>query len=427
MADERGCRTTRDARITGTMSLPRTAPLLDATERRARIAIRHRLAPSARATTPEDAADTLVGLHGTDPTSVYLQARARVDNLTFGQLEDALYERRTLLKILGMRRTMFVVTHSVAATVDAATTRAIGARERRRLIEMLRQAGIGGADPEAWLNAVEAETVAVLDELGEATAADLTKRVLGLREQITFGAGKRWQGQVGVSTRLLFLLSCEGRLIRGRPKGTWVSSLYRWAPMDRWIPGGLPPVPKEDAQRDLVRRWLRSFGPGTEGDLAWWTGLTLGEVRRAIATLGADIGGGVPAIDVRLDDGAVGLALADDLERTPDPRPWIALVPALDATTMGWTDRRFFLGDHGPRLFDRNGNAGPMVLVDGRVVGGWAQRADGHVVTSLFENPGAEPTRAIDAEAAAIEAWLGRSRVIPRFRTPLEVELATRT
>ena len=400
-------------------------PHLDATERRARIATRHRLASSARAATPEDAADAVVGLHGTDPTSVYLQARARIHDLTFGHLEDALYERRTLLKILGMRRTMFVVTQPVAATVDAAATRAIGARERKRLIEMLRTAGIGGADPEAWLDAVEAETVAVLAELGEATASDLTKRVPGLREQIPFGAGKRWQGQVGVSTRLLFLLSCEGRLIRGRPKGTWVSSLYRWAPMDRWIPGGLPAVPIAEAQADLVRRWLQSFGPGTERDLAWWSGLTLGEVRRAIAALATDAGGGMPAVEVALDDGTVGLALADDLEPTRDPGPWIALVPALDATTMGWTDRRFFLGDNGPRLFDRNGNAGPMVLVNGRVVGGWGQRPDGRVVTSLFEEPGTEATRAIDAEAAAIESWLGPSRVIPRFRTPLEVELAT--
>jgi hypothetical protein len=65
-----------------------------------------------------------------------------------------------------------------------------------------------------------------------------------------------------------------------------------------------------------------------------------------------------------------------------------------------------------------------MVLVDGRVVGGWAQRPDGRVVTSLLEDPGEEARQAIDAEAAAIESWLEPSRVIPRFRTPLEVQLS---
>ena len=31
------------------------------------------------------------------------------------------------------------------------------------------------------------------------------------------------------------------------------------------------------------RRWLKAFGPGTVVDLKWWTGLTLGEVKRALA------------------------------------------------------------------------------------------------------------------------------------------------
>ena len=44
----------------------------------------------------------------TDPASVYLGLRARVSDLTPDALATALYGDRTLLKILGMRRTMFV-------------------------------------------------------------------------------------------------------------------------------------------------------------------------------------------------------------------------------------------------------------------------------------------------------------------------------
>ena len=69
--------------------------------------------------------------------------------------------------------------------------------------------------------------------MGEATAAELTKRVPGLRFQIMFGEGKKWAGKVGVSTRMLFLLATEARIIRGRPNGTWLSSMYSWAPMER--------------------------------------------------------------------------------------------------------------------------------------------------------------------------------------------------
>jgi hypothetical protein len=131
-------------------------------------------------------------------------------------------------------------------------------------------------------------------------------------------------------------------------------------------------------------------------------------------------------VEVALGDGEMGIALPDDAEtRTPEPAPWAALLPALDTTTMAWADRAFYLGEHAAALFDRNGNAGPTVWVDGRIVGGWAQRSTGEVVHRLFEDIGREAGRLVDAEAAAVEAWLGPSRVIPRFRTPTEVELAS--
>ena len=107
----------------------------------------------------------------------------------------------------------------------------------------------------------------------------------------------------------------------------------------------------------------------------------------------------------------------------PAPEPWAALLPALDPTTMGWAGRDFYLGPHRGALFDRNGNAGPTIWWDGRVVGGWAQRRTGEVVLRLLEDPGAEATAAIEAEAARLTDWLGPVKVTPRFRTPLEREL----
>jgi hypothetical protein len=280
---------------------------------------------------------------------------------------------------------------------------------------MVEAAGIT-KDGERWLAGVEAETLDALHDLGEATAADLTKVVPGLREQISFGEGRRWQGTFGVSTRLLFLLSSDGRIIRGRPKGTLVSSLYRWVPMDTWIPGGLPEMPKAEAQAELVRRWLRAYGPGTRRDIQWWTGWTVAETRGALAA--------IDAVEVDLEDGGAGFLLPDDLEPTPPgDDSWLAFLPALDATTMGWNERDWYLGPHRTRLFDTNGNAGPTIWLDGRVVGGWAQRRTGEVVLSILDDVGAEATRRIGQRAADLQAWLGTLRFIPRFRTPVEQEL----
>ena len=354
-------------------------------------------------------ADGLAGIHATDPASVYLELRARTNGLRHEDVERALYDERTLLKVLGMRRTMFVTSPAFAGVVNAAAAVDVAVRERKRLYQMLEGARITN-DPARWVADVERETLAALDELGEATAADLTKRVPGLREQISFGEGKNWAGKVGVSTRLLFLLSSEGRIIRGRPRGTWLSSLYRWVPMDRWVEGGLEPWPAERAQAELVRRWLGAFGPGTERDVEWWTGWTLGRTRQALKA--------VDAVKVDLEDGAIGWALPDDLDPTPAPRPWVALLPALDVTIMAWKDRGWYLGGLYPVLFDTAGNAGPTVWVDGRVVGLWAQRSNLEVGYRLLEDVGREARLALDAEAEALTMWLAGDRVFPRFPNP---------
>jgi hypothetical protein len=399
-------------------------PSIDAAERRRRIGARQFLATEARSGDPVEVADRLVGIHATDPASVYFGLRARVRELTRETLGRALYDERRLLKLVGMRRTMFVVPPTLAAIFQAAVSEEIGARERKRTLQMLDRAGIA-KDTTAWLAKVEDETVAVLHELGEVTAADLTKRVAGLREQIPFGAGKKWQGTVGVSTRLLFLLAAEGRIIRGRPKGTWLSSLYRWVPLDRWVEGGLEPWPPERARAELARRWLAAYGPGTQRDLQWWTGWTVAKTKAALRDVGA--------VEISIEDGgdgttagasAAGFALPDDVERTPEPQPWVSLLPALDTTTMAWKERAFYLGGRDAQLFDTIGNAGPTVWLDGRVVGLWAQRPSCEVVVRLLEDVGRERQRAIDAEAASLTAWLGKDRVFPRFPNPTFQELA---
>jgi Winged helix DNA-binding domain len=94
---------------------------------------------------------------------------------------------------------------------------------------------------------------------------------------------------------------------------------------------------------------------------------------------------------------------------------------------MGWRDRAWYVGEHAPALFDRSGNIGPTAWWDGRIVGGWAQRQDGEIVVRLLEDAGSEASAAIAAEAQRLREWTGadtKTRITPRFRTPLERELA---
>ena len=382
-------------------------------ERRARLGLRHHLATGARAPDVATVARDLAGLHATDPSTVYLAAAARLRAPEVGAIERALYEDRSLVRMLGMRRTMFVEPVDLAPVVHAACTAAIGANLRRQLVKAIQELGLA-PDGDAWLRKAEDQTVAALAARGEALAAELNDDVPALREKLQYGGEQPWAGPQPIGYRVLSVLAADGRIVRGRPRGSWTSGQYRWSLLEAWLPGGLPELPAAAAQAELARAWLAAFGPATVADLKWWTGWTVATTRRALAAVGA--------VEVELDDG-LGLVLPDDTDQAPEAAPWVALLPALDPTTMGWKERAWHLGDHGKALFDTNGNAGPTIWADGRVVGGWAQRKDGEIPVRLLEDTGAEVAAAVDAEAARLRAWYGDVRTTPRFRTPLEREL----
>ena len=382
-------------------------------ERRARLAVRHHVAPKERVDTVIEASRGVVCLHATDPATVYLSAWARMRKPSIESVDRALYEDRAVIRMLAMRRTMFVVGVEDAPVLHAAASVAVARTERRRNEQLV--ALLGVKDVGRWLRAAEAETLAALDRRGDGTAQELASDVPALRRKVRVNVGKKYEADIGISSRVLLVLAAEGKIVRTRPRGTWISSQYRWAPMQRWLGSSLPEMTLADAQAELVGKWLSRFGPGTEADLRWWTGLTAREVRAALATVGA--------VEVDLDDGGHGLVLPDDLEPTEAPAPWVALLPPLDATTMGWQARDWYLGDHKDPIFDSNGNAGPTIWADGRIVGGWAVRSGGEVVTKLLEDVGRERASAIEAEAVRLTVWLESVAVVPRFPTPLQKEL----
>ncbi len=386
---------------------------ISADERRARLARRHRLATESRAADPVETTRALVALHSTDAASVFLSTRARTAAFEPSDLEDALYEERTLVRMLGMRRTLWVVPRELAACVDAACTRVIAARERKRLESSLEASG-DVDDPAGWLDERIDAALDALAARGEAFTSDLPRADPRLAEKVRLGAG-RWQIEASAGSRLLPLLAAEGVLARGRPRGGWTNGQYRWVPIASWLGSEPERIEPADAQAELLRRWLGAFGPATETDIRWWTGWTAREARGAL--------GLVPHATVDLD-GATGYVLADDVEPTAPPAPWAAFLPTLDPTTMGWKERDWYLGPHGPTLFDTNGNAGPTVWWDGRVVGGWSQRTDGEIVWRLLEDVGADAEGAVEAEAERLAGWLGDARIAPGFLPPFQRALA---
>lgn len=376
-------------------------------ERRDRLARRHFLAGEPVGVPSITAA--LVGLHATDPATPYLSLWARASGFTVDDLDRELYERRSVVKHLAMRRTLWVVPTEELAAIQHGASNRVADNERRRLVADVEKAGVS-ADGNAWLDRACEAVRRYLADNGPASSAEVRAALPELTGRYDPAPGKRWGGETPLAPRVFTVLSVRGEIVRGPNDGTWTVSRPRWAAIEDWLDAAPDAMPAEKARAELVGRWLRAFGPATVADVKWWFGTTLTAARQALHDIGA------VEVDV---DGVPGVVLPDDLEIEPEVEPWCALLPGLDVTTMGWLDRDWYLGDHRSQVFDANGNAGPTAWWNGHIVGGWHQDGNGVVGLQLLEDPGRDARKALSRKASELTEWLGGTRVSPRFPTPL--------
>lgn len=367
-------------------------------ERRARLARRHGVAPAHRHPDAVAATTEMTVLHATEPATVHLSLHARVDGLTVADVNRALHDDRSLVKQLAMRRTLFVFPRDLLPAAWGSASARVAVAELKRMAGDVEKAGVA-PDGVAWVERCRAAILAELaDRPAGMTAIEIRDGLPEVAVRFDVSAGSIWN-----HSRILTHLGLTADLVRGVNTSHWRVSRPRWTRMADWL-GEVPaPLTPEDGYAELVRRWLRTFGPGTEADLVWWLGATKGAVRRALAD--------VAAVGVTLDGGGTGWLLPDDVEPAPPVEPWAALLPVLDPTVMGWKERAFYLGDHGPQLFDRNGNAGTTAWWDGRIVGCWVQDDAGAVVVRLLEDVPPAGRAALEIEAARLTAWLAGERV----------------
>ncbi len=374
-------------------------------ERRARLAVRQALAPAFRVESPEAATRAMTALHATESATVYLSCWARVGSLGVADVDRALYDDRSLVKQLAMRRTLFVFPRDLLPAVWPSASARVAGIERARMSKDVVREGLAD-DGDDWLDRARAEVLKVLAEAPDGRSATEVRQAVPMIDvKVTITGGEIWS-----APRVLTHLSATADIVRGAATSRFPIARPRWTLTRHWLDDVPAPWDAADGYRELVRRWLRTFGPGTEDDIVWWLGATKTVVRAALAAL--------DAVAVRLDRGGTGWLLPDDLDEVPDPGSWVALLPVLDPTVMGWQGRDFYLGPHRDHLFDSRGNAGTTAWVDGRVVGCWIQDDAGVVRVRVLERLPARARRALDAEAARLTDWLDGIRVGTIYRSP---------
>lgn len=364
----------------------------------------------------------IVALHATSATSPYLSLWARVPGFQHEMLEKALYEDRTLAKVLCMRVTIHTVPGDEVPFFVQACRTYVEKRTppRFRGEGLLVQAGICEEDKaSALLAELHHRALAVLAERGFATVQEISDEVPELKARIRHDVGKPYEGEFSIGTRFVSDMCAQGLLIRSRPRGTWRSNLYEYTTLSNWLPGvDLESISSQQAQAWLVRRYLAAFGPATMDDVQWWTGFTKTDTKKALKALEPEL------VEVALEDLGDGyLMLSTDAERlhtyAPPHTPYVFFLPSLDPYVMGYHDRRRFLAaEHHAKLFDRAGNSVPTVWVNGQVVGAWGQHKDGSVIYRLLESIEEKEQSLLEGQARQMESFLGGEYLSPAFRTP---------
>lgn len=324
-------------------------------------------------------ADDVVGLHATSPITPYLSVHERIPGFASADLEAALYERGDLVRLKSMRGTVFLLSRRLAPIAFAATRAATLASDRR------------------WLRMSDLTYRRLVPKV-LATLADRALTVSELRK--TLGANSELSGVVA-------LLCDEGRIVRDRPVGGRNSSTFRYRLwVDAFPEVRLDEWDEAEATRELVGRYLDSYGPVSRADLIWWTGLRARRIDDALHGLGDH----VVTVSVAGLGGRL-LITPEALEATGATKPGavaINLLPMLDPYTMGYKNRTRLLDPAlSEMVIDRGGNMTSVVLVGGRVAGVWDLAAEPNpaIRVLLFEPNHPHRASILDRAAEIAAFW----------------------
>jgi Winged helix DNA-binding domain len=327
---------------------------------------------------PVEVARAVAGIQAQDPFPARLSFRSRSRRLKAADIDRARTEERSLLRTWLMRMTIHMIPADDAHWWLPLFEPGMEKWERRRLEQL-------GMPPRIQERGLR-EVVRLLGQEGPLTRTEVAN---GLR---------------GIGIKL-------DTMTRGHLMGLAVSSGNACLGPDRngssclvlrrdWL-GKQRRFDRDRALAELSRRYLRAFGPATDRDFAYWSGLPLRDVRAGLATIWGELE------EVRVGDAT--MLMLGKAPRLP-PAGQIRMLGGFDTFLLGYKDRGFTTGEeHRETVSDGGGGIYPVIVRDGVVLGGWrAYRRSGRIEISL--GPGSPPRgtkKAIDAEIADIERFEG--------------------
>jgi DNA glycosylase AlkZ-like len=331
---------------------------------------------------PADVVRAMCGAHAQVMSAGELSIGLRLAGSTREDVQRAVWADRTLVKTRGPRGTV----HLLPSADLPMWTGALSALP-------VTPAASDLMTPAQLDEVVEAIRAALCD--AELTAPELTEEVVartgpwaGDRVMDAFqDKWPRWMQAMRTAT-------WRGAMCFGPVRGR----VQTYTGPRRWLPGFVPDEP-EPATRELVRHYLRAYGPATPQHFARWLGVPVAWATEKFAAAGLE--------EVEVADQRMWQLDGDTLPAATVGG--VRLLPYFDAYPIAAQPRELvFPGAAWDRAL-AGGQAGnyPVVLVDGVVAGVWHLRRSGRRATITVECLGRPRRRAIADEVARIEAFLG--------------------
>lgn len=297
----------------------------------------------------------IAGLHATISMTPYLSLFARINNFTKELLDEELYVKRRLGKIRCIRGTLYIFSQEMIPAIHVATNKMVEKQSKKAL-------EFRGISSDTYKTISESILGILKDKNVEMTAPEI-KKALQTKMNISY---------------VLYLMCDQGLIIRGRPR--------KYLLFKEYFPNlDLSRIKEPEATTQLVQYYLRSFGPVSEEDMIWWTGLRKTHIKKALNQIQDKI------FQIKIPDSEKNLLmLQSDIDlikkSSPIKKETVTLLPALDPYIMGYKEReRYFLSnDHYSYVFDRTGNATSVILSNGQIVGVWDVVSDVKPILRFF-------------------------------------------
>jgi len=366
---------------------------------------KHHLLDGSEAKNVLQVVDDIIALHATSVGTPYISLFARMKNFQRKHLDEEFYIKRNLMRLRAMRSTLFITSTESAPMLYQATK-----LSESKLLKRFYGWGMLPSEyhelTEKMYNILKGDGK-TLPEIRKAIPREMV-RTIELRE------GKSVYKWTNVKLVLTAMMR-KGIVISEKDLGTLrITKTNRYVLFQEIYPNlNLESVRSDVARAELVKRYVKAFGPVTEEDITWWTGFSKTHIKEALTAMEKEL----PHVKIN-DFKEEHVMLKKDYEQLVKFKPLktcsISLLPYEDPYTKGYKIKDRLIKRELEKTVYIGGGVQPTILLNGKIVGTWNRNIEegkGPIKLRFFWQPEKDVKEGVTQKAKAIGRLMANQEI----------------